>query len=42
LYIAGRGSDPRGGRRFNVDKQTAEHDADGAYRRLWALRDSTV
>lgn len=35
LYIAGRGSDPRGGRRFNLDKQTAEHDADGAYRRLW-------
>ncbi|WP_373992008.1 DASH family cryptochrome [Duganella sp. BuS-21] len=39
LYIAGRGSDPRGGRRFNVDKQTAEHDADGAYRRLWAAAD---
>lgn len=39
LYIAGRGSDPRGGRRFNVDKQTAEHDADGAYRRLWAAPD---
>ncbi|MYM67606.1 DASH family cryptochrome [Pseudoduganella sp. FT55W] len=36
LYIAGRGSDPRGGRRFNVDKQAAEHDPDGAYRRLWA------
>lgn len=36
LYIAGRGSDPRGGRRFNLDKQTAEHDGDGAYRRLWA------
>lgn len=35
LYIAGRGSDPRGGRRFNLDKQTAEHDAHGAYRRLW-------
>ncbi|GAB1423121.1 hypothetical protein MASR2M16_03550 [Thauera terpenica] len=36
LYIAGRGTDPRGGRRFNVAKQTAEHDPDGAYRRLWA------
>jgi deoxyribodipyrimidine photo-lyase len=37
LYIAGRGSDPRGGRRFNLDKQTAEHDANGAYRRLWGV-----
>ena len=36
LYIAGRGTDPRGGRRFNVAKQSAEHDPDGAYRRLWA------
>lgn len=35
LHIAGRGTDPRGGRRFNVAKQTAEHDPDGAYRRLW-------
>lgn len=36
LYIAGRGTDPRGGRRFNVEKQTADHDPDGAYRRLWS------
>lgn len=36
LYIAGRGTDPRGGRRFNVARQSAEHDPDGAYRRLWA------
>ena len=35
LYITGRGTDPRGGRRFNVDKQTRDHDADGAYRALW-------
>ncbi len=35
LYIAGRGTDPRGGRRFNPDKQTRDHDPDGAYRRLW-------
>lgn len=35
LYIAGLGTDPRGGRRFNLEKQTAEHDADGAYRALW-------
>jgi deoxyribodipyrimidine photo-lyase len=36
LYIAGYGTDPRGGRRFNTAKQAAEHDADGAYRTLWA------
>lgn len=36
LYIAGRGTDPRGGRHFNLDKQTAEYDGDGFYRRLWS------
>lgn len=36
LYIAGRGTDPRGGRRFNVAKQTAEYDPSGLYRRLWS------
>ncbi len=35
LYIAGRGTDPRGGRRFDPIKQTQDHDADGSYRRLW-------
>lgn len=35
LYIAGRGTDPRGGRRFDPDKQAREHDPDGRYRRLW-------
>ena len=35
LYIAGRGTDPRGGRRFNPQKQAQDHDADGHYRRLW-------
>jgi len=34
-YIAGVGTDPRGGRRFNLDKQTREHDPDGVYRRGW-------
>jgi deoxyribodipyrimidine photo-lyase len=34
-YVAGRGTDPRGGRRFNVEKQTRDHDADGHYRNLW-------
>ncbi|MES3040783.1 MAG: DASH family cryptochrome [Pseudomonadota bacterium] len=35
LYIAGRGTDPRGGRRFNPEKQTREHDPDGHYRHMW-------
>ena len=34
-YIAGRGTDPRGGRRFNTDQQTQDHDPHGHYRRLW-------
>lgn len=36
LYIAGRGTDPRGGRRFDVAWQTAQHDPDGVYRRMWS------
>lgn len=35
LYIAGRGTDPRGGRRFNSEKQAREHDPDGDYGRRW-------
>ncbi len=35
LYVAGRGTDPRGGRRFNPQKQAQDHDADGRYRRAW-------
>jgi len=35
LYIAGIGTDPRGGRHFDVAKQTREHDPDGRYQRLW-------
>ena len=38
LYIAGRGTDPRGGRPFNVAKQTQDHDPDRIYRRLWLER----
>jgi deoxyribodipyrimidine photo-lyase len=38
LYIAGRGTDPRGGRRFNPQKQTQHHDAGGSYRGLWSAR----
>lgn len=35
LYIVGRGTDPRGGRRFDLVKQAATYDPDGAYQRLW-------
>ena len=35
LYIAGKGTDPRGGRPFNVTKQTQDHDPDGVYRQMW-------
>ena len=35
LYIAGLGTDPRGGRRMNMQKQTQEHDPDGSYRTYW-------
>ncbi|NDP59367.1 MAG: DASH family cryptochrome [Oxalobacteraceae bacterium] len=35
LYLAGRGTDPRGGRRFNPQKQARDYDADGAYRASW-------
>lgn len=38
LYIAGRGTDPRGGRRFDPDGQAAIYDADSRYRRLWSGR----
>jgi deoxyribodipyrimidine photo-lyase len=35
LYIAGKGTDPRGGRPFNVKKQTQDHDPKGIYRQMW-------
>jgi deoxyribodipyrimidine photo-lyase len=38
LYIAGRGADPRQGRRFNPDKQAATYDRDGAYQTYWRER----
>ena len=37
LYIAGKGTDPRGGRPFNVAKQTQDHDPDGVYRQMWLI-----
>ena len=38
LYIAGRGTDPRGGRRFSPQMQAQQHDADGVYRRFWSQK----
>ncbi|NDW20048.1 DASH family cryptochrome [Alteromonas hispanica] len=35
LYLAGVGSDPRGHRQFNLEKQTATYDPDGAFRQKW-------
>jgi deoxyribodipyrimidine photo-lyase len=35
-YIAGVGTDPRGGRRFNPDKQAHDYDRDASYRNLWS------
>jgi deoxyribodipyrimidine photo-lyase len=35
LYIAGKGTDPRGGRPFNTAKQAKDHDPDGSYQRKW-------
>lgn len=35
LYLAGGGSDPRGQRKFNMQKQTDMYDSDGQFRRAW-------
>ena len=35
LYIAGKGTDPRGGRPFNVTKQAKDHDPEGIYQSMW-------
>lgn len=37
LYIAGFGSDPKGGRKFDIDWQAKSYDADGSYTKRWAL-----
>lgn len=34
-YIAGFGTDPRGGRHFNVNKQKSSYDPDNRYEKLW-------
>ena len=38
LYVSGRGTDPRQGRRFNPVKQTQDHDPQGRYRKQWLSR----
>ncbi|WP_333970298.1 DASH family cryptochrome [Alteromonas mediterranea] len=35
LYLAGVGSDPRGHRQFNLQKQTEIYDPDGRFRKAW-------
>lgn len=35
LYIAGNGTDPRGGRKFNTIKQDLEHDPNNLYKKIW-------
>ena len=35
LYLAGRGTDPRGSRRFNPAKQASDYDPAGTYTDLW-------
>jgi len=39
LYLAGRGTDPRDGRRFDPEPQARMYDPHGAYRLLWNLGD---
>jgi deoxyribodipyrimidine photo-lyase len=39
LYISGRGTDPRGGRRFNPKKQALDYDPNGLYRSIWLKAD---
>ena len=35
LYLSGRGTDPRGSRRFNPEKQAKDYDEEGHYRQMW-------
>ena len=39
-YIAGVGVDPRGGRHFNLEKQTTLYDPDGLYQEKWTKNTS--
>ena len=35
LYLSGHGTDPRGGRHFDIRRQIAQYDRDGHYRHCW-------
>ena len=37
LYVSGRGTDPRVGRRFNPAKQAQDHDPQGRFQKAWLL-----
>ena len=37
-YLAGVGADPRGGRHFDLDKQSRQHDPDGTFVEKWGGR----
>ncbi|MGR6839574.1 FAD-binding domain-containing protein [Aliivibrio wodanis] len=39
-YIAGVGADPRGGRHFNIEKQTRQYDPDGHYTNKWQSKNN--
>lgn len=41
LYIAGYGTDPRGGRHFNPEKQAKTYDPSGEYRSYWLKAGAT-
>lgn len=41
-YIAGVGVDPRGGRHFNIEKQTALYDPNGTYQAKWGDEKSEI
>ena len=41
-YIAGVGTDPRGGRHFNLRKQAQQFDPDGHYTSTWAPESTTL
>lgn len=40
-YIAGVGADPRGGRHFNLEKQTSLYDPESVYQQKWHGQNST-
>jgi deoxyribodipyrimidine photo-lyase len=39
-YVAGVGCDPRGGRHFNLDKQTQSYDPEGTFIKKWGGEDN--